>query len=426
MRPRAIDEVQGQDHLLAEGRPLRRQIDADHITSAILWGPPGTGKTTIARMLADFTEAHFEPFSAVLAGVREIREIVARAETRRADGGRTLLFVDEIHRFNKAQQDALLPHVESGLLTLVGATTENPSFQVNGALLSRCSVHVLQPLSEDALLDLARRALADVERGLGALGLSAEDDALLRLARSCGGDARRLLGSLERIGLHYRRRDFGSEALTFEELGEALGADSLLYDRSGEEHYNCISAFIKSMRGSDPDAALYWLARMAEAGEDAMFLARRLVVFASEDVGLADPRALQVAIACKDAVHFLGMPEAKFPLSQATLYLATAPKSDSTKSYFRAAQAVRDHGALSVPMHLRNASTPLMKRLGYGDRYANPHDYTGDYLAEEYLPDELRGQELYRPGDQGYEKTVLERLKIWGRRKERGDRRRKR
>ncbi len=414
MRPRALGEILGQEHLLGTGRPLRRLIESDRLTSMVLWGPPGSGKTTIARLLADHTDAAFEPFSAVLGGVKDVREIVARAEKRE---GRTLLFVDEIHRFNRAQQDAFLPHVESGLVTLVGATTENPSFRVIGALLSRCAVHVLKPIPADDLVALMRRALTDVEHGVGSLGLEITDDALQRIVLASGGDARRCLGAVERIALHFRTRPMGLDPLTADDVAEALGDDSLLYDRAGEEHYNCISAFIKSMRGSDPDAALYWLARMVEAGEDPMFLARRLVIFASEDVGIADPRAIQVAVACKDAVHFLGLPEAKFPLSQATLYLATAPKSASTKGYFAAARDVRKHGALPVPLHLRNAATPLMKELDYGKGYKNPHRHPGHFVDEEYLPEALRGTSWYEPSDQGYEKMVVERLAIWASRK---------
>jgi putative ATPase len=412
MRPTRLDEVLGQDHLLGEHRPLRRLIESDSLTSMVLWGPPGSGKTTIARLLAQYTDAAFESFSAVLGGVKDVREIVGRAQKR---DGRTLLFVDEIHRFNRAQQDAFLPHVESGLITLVGATTENPSFRVIGALLSRCTVHVLKPIPEDALVTLMQRALTDPERGIGTLGLEIQEDALRRVVLASGGDARRCLGAIERIALHFRTRPLGLPALTSEEVATALGDDSLLYDRAGEEHFNCVSAFIKSMRGSDPDASLYWLARMVEAGEDPMFLARRLVVFASEDVGLADPRAIQIAIACKEAVHFLGLPEAKFPLSQATLYLATAPKSASTKAYFKAAQDVRKHGALPVPLHLRNAATPLMKSLEYGKGYKNPHRYPGHFVDEQYLPDALQGTTWYEPGDQGFEKMVAERLAVWAR-----------
>jgi len=428
LRPRTLDEVVGQDHLLGKGKPLRRAIEGDRVGSMLLWGPPGCGKTTIARLLATHTSATFEGFSAVLGGVKDLREIISRAERRRRSEplARTLLFVDEIHRFNKAQQDAFLPHVESGLITLVGATTENPSFQVNGALLSRCSVHVLKPIETPALVGLLAAALREPERGLGALGLEIEEDALTQLVMASGGDARRSLGALERVGLHFRQRELDAAPLSLEELSEALGEASLLYDRSGEEHYNVVSAFIKSMRGSDPNAALYWLARMVEAGEEPMFIARRLVIFASEDVGMADPRALQVAIACKDALHFLGLPEGKYPLAQATLYLATAPKSGSAKDYFKAAKVVREQGALPVPMHLRNAATPLMKKLGYGQGYKNPHRYAGDFVAEQYLPDALQGSTFYDPGDQGYEKMVQDRLQIWAKRHEANDQRRKR
>jgi len=427
MRPTRLDEVVGQSQLLGTGRALRQLIESDQLCSMILWGPPGSGKTTLARLLADHSEATFEPFSAVLSGVKDLREIIARTSARRgADPrARTILFVDEIHRFNKAQQDAFLPHVESGLVTLVGATTENPSFQVIGALLSRCAVHVLQPLDEEALHSLLRRALEDRERGVGNLGLELSDEAILRMVQACAGDARRCLGALERIALHFRERPMGMPPLGTDDIAAALGDDSLLYDRSGEEHYNVISAFIKSLRGSDADAALYYLARLIEAGEDPLFVARRLVIFASEDVGLADPRALSLTMACRDAVHLLGLPEAKYPLSQATLYLATAPKSGSASGYFDAAAAVRKHGALPVPMELRNAATPLMGELGYGKGYANPHRYEGEFISADYLPEKLLGASFYAPSDEGYEKILQERRRIWGERKARGVNRRK-
>ena len=425
MRPRALDEVLGQDHLLGPGRAVRRTIEADRLTSAIFWGPPGTGKTTLARLLAQHTAAHFESFSAVLGSVKDVRRVVEEARTRATWSKQdTVLFVDEIHRFNKAQQDAFLPHVESGLLTLIGATTENPSFQVIPALLSRCSVMVLRPIPPTDLQTLLVRALGDEERGYGALGISLAEEALTGLALHAGGDARKALGALERVIAATLDRD-RSTPLSPDEIAEALGEDTLLYDRSGEEHYNVISAFIKSIRGSDVQAALYWLARMVEAGEDPMFVARRLVILASEDVGNADPRALQIAIAAKDAVHFLGLPEAKYPLSQATVYLATAPKSNSTKGYFEAAKAVRRHGALQVPNHLRNAPTKLMKELGYGEGYAYPHDYDGHHVAQSHLPDEIAHERFFEAGDQGFEKMIAERIEIWESRHERGVRKRR-
>ncbi len=420
MRPQSLDDVLGQDHLLAPGKGLRRTIESDRLTSIILWGPPGSGKTTLARLLAQHTSAHFESFSAVLGSVKDVRRIVEEARTRATWSKQdTLLFVDEIHRFNKAQQDAFLPHVESGLLVLVGATTENPSFQVIPALLSRCAVMVLRPLLPEDLEQLLRRAL-DAEQGLGTLGLEFDDEALQRLALHAGGDARKALGALERVALAHLDRPDGSPPLSVDDLSQSLGQDTLLYDRSGEEHYNVISAFIKSLRGSDVHASLYWLARMVQAGEDPMFVARRLVVFASEDVGNADPRALQMALAAKEAVHFLGLPEAKFPLSQVTIYLATAPKSNSAGGYFEAAKAVRKHGALAVPTHLRNAPTKLMKELGYGDGYEYPHSFDGNHVAQQHLPDELIDERFFTPGDQGFEKMIAERMKIWESRQERG------
>lgn len=420
LRPRSLDEVRGQDLLLSPGRPLRALLDAGRLPSLILWGPPGSGKTTIARLLAATVGAELEALSAVTAGVTQVREVVARAEQRRSRGERTVLFIDEIHRFHKGQQDALLPHVESGLFTLVGATTENPSFEVNAALLSRSSVQVLQPLDEQCLAGLAHEALADSERGLGALGLRLSMEAGASVARAAAGDARRLYTLVERLGAAFRARPFDAEPISLDEAASALDEPALRFDRAGEEHYNVVSALIKSLRGSDPDAALYWLARLLEAGEDPRFVARRLVIFACEDVGLADPRAVQVAQSCADAFAFIGLPEGIYPLSEATLYLATAPKSNRTKAYFQAAAAAREHGALPVPAHLRNAETPLMRSLGYGKGYRYPHDAPGHFVASEYLPEALVGRRFYEPSDQGYERTVRERMDLWARWKKEG------
>ena len=415
MRPRALDEVLGQEHLLGAGAVLRSAIETGELHSMILWGPPGSGKTTLARLMAHTAGARFVAFSAVLSGVKEIREVVAEAERARArQGTRTILFVDEIHRFNRAQQDAFLPHVETGTLVLVGATTENPSFEVNSALLSRCRVYVLRPLGEDGLVAIMRRALGDAARGLAGLGAEVDDDALRLIARLANGDARAALNVLEvavgRVPAGDRRR------VTAASVREAAQKKTLLYDKSGEEHYNLISALHKSLRDSDPDAALYWLTRMLEAGEDRLYLARRLVRFASEDVGNADPQALLLTLAAKEAYDFLGDPEGELALAQATLYLALAPKSNAVYVAYDAAQTdVRERPAEPVPFHIRNAPTRLMKDLGYGAGYQYAHDAPDARVDQDDLPEALRGRQYYRPTDRGLETELGRRLAEWRR-----------
>jgi putative ATPase len=416
MRPRALNEVVGQDAILAPGRPLREAIERDTLQSIILWGPPGTGKTTIARLIASATRAEFTAFSAVLSGVKEIRAVMERAEeTRRRLGRRTILFVDEIHRFNKAQQDAFLHHVEAGHIVLIGATTENPSFEVNSALLSRSKVFVLQPLDAAAILIILQRALSDAERGLGALHLRAHDEALSGIAQYANGDARVALNTLELAANLAGSKQATGEAL----IDAALVADllqnrMLLYDRAGEEHYNLISALHKSMRNSDPDAAIYWLARMLEAGEDPLYVARRLVRFASEDVGNADPQALSIAVAAKDAVHFIGMPEGNTALAQATIYLATAPKSNAVyRAYLEAADSAGRETAEPVPLHLRNAPTRLMKELNYGKDYQYAHDNPDAVTDMSCLPPSQQGRRYYRPVERGFEREIRKRMEYW-------------
>jgi len=396
MRPRTLDEFVGQDPLLGPGRPLRLAIEQDRLQSIILWGPPGTGKTTLARLIARVTRAKFVSFSAVLAGIKEIRTVMAEAEeTRRRGGHRTILFVDEIHRFNKAQQDAFLPRVEAGDIVLIGATTENPSFEVNSALLSRSKVYVLQGLAPEAIRTIVERALTDRERGLGSLGLALEDEAMAALVRYANGDARVALNLLEMAS----GAAAGTGQITASLVADLAQNRSLLYDKTGEEHYNLISALHKSMRNSDPDASVYWLARMVEAGEDPLYIARRLVRFASEDIGNADPQALVVAVAAKDAVHFIGMPEGNTALAQATIYLATAPKSNAIlRAYGEAADAATKDVAEPVPLHLRNAPTGLMKQLGYAKGYKYAHDEPGSVAPDmECLPPAHRGRKFYKP-----------------------------
>ena len=417
VRPRTLDEFVGQDHLLGEGRLLRAAIERGDLHSMILWGPPGTGKTTLASLMAERARAHFVAFSAVLSGVKEIRAVIAEAEERLRigpEGGqRTILFVDEIHRFNKAQQDAFLPHVERGTIILIGATTENPSFEVISALLSRCRVYVLLRLGEAEILTILRRALGDRERGLGALRVDAGDATLAAAAGLADGDARTALNILEVAAILAAPRD-GVRRITAELIHEAAQRKALLYDKGGEEHYNLISALHKSLRDSDPDAALYWLARMLEAGEDPLFLARRLVRAAAEDVGLADPRALTIALAAKEAYEFLGTPEGELALAEAAVYLACAPKSNAVYTALDAARAdVHARPAEPVPLHLRNAPTHLMRELGYGQGYRYAHDAPDAQVEQEHLPEALRGRTYYHPVPRGFEVEIRERLARW-------------
>jgi putative ATPase len=414
MRPRSLDEVLGQMHLLGPSRVLRQAIESGALHSMILWGPPGSGKTTLASLMAHITGARFVAFSAVLSGVKEIREVVAQAHLERSrHGAPTILFVDEIHRFNRAQQDAFLPHVESGTIVLIGATTENPSFEVNSALLSRCRVYVLEPLGEDDLVRLLRRALEDRERGLGTLGAEASDDGLRLIARLANGDARTALNVLE-VAVTLAPRTGARRTITEAEIRDAAQKKTLLYDKSGEEHYNLISALHKSLRDSDADASLYWLTRMLEAGEDPLYIARRLVRFASEDIGNADPAALRLTLDAKEAYHFLGSPEGELALAQATLYLALAPKSNAVYvAYGKARDDVRERPAEPVPLHIRNAPTDLMRDLGYARDYRYAHDAPGARVDQEHLPESLRGRRYYHPTERGLEAELGRRLAEW-------------
>ena len=411
MRPRSLAEFVGQEHLIGPGRLLRRAIEADRLfSSLIFWGPPGCGKTTLAYIIAGVTQSHFASLSAVLSGVKDIREVVAQAQKQRGRGRRSIILVDEIHRFNKAQQDALLPHVEEGTLILIGATTENPYFEVIGPLLSRARVFVFQPLTQERILLILHRALQDKDRGLGTYPVSAAPEALQHLADLAGGDLRNALNALELAVLSTPPAADGRIYLNLDVAQESIQARAVLYDRDGDAHYDTISAFIKSVRGSDVDAALYWLARMLHAGEDAKFIARRLLILASEDIGLADPQALVQAVAAAQALTWVGLPEAQYHLAQATIYLSLAPKSNSTQAYFRALEKVKERGITQVPTHLQDASRDG-KALGHGQGYKYPHDYPGHFVGQSYLPPDLAGEIFYEPGAEGQEKVLAAK---WG------------
>lgn len=412
MRPRTLDELVGQEQIIGPGRLLRRAIEADQLSSLIFYGPAGTGKTTIARVIANTTKAHFEQLNAVTSGVADLRRVMDEARQRRGlYSTRTILFVDEIHRFNKAQQDALLPAVEDGTLILIGATTENPFFEVNAALVSRSRIFRLEPLTDDNVRTLLQRALSDTERGLGKMRAELEPDALEHLVRVANGDARSALNALELAVMTTKPDDQGVRRIDISVASESIQQRALVYDKNGDQHYDVISAFIKSMRGSDPDAALYWLARMIYAGEDPLFIARRILICAAEDVGLADPQALLVANAAYQAVHALGLPEGRIPLAEAVVYIAAAPKSNSAYlGIDRALDDVREKRVGGVPIHLRDASYKGAARLGHGKGYRYAHDFPEHYVAQDYLPDELRGVRYYEPGALGAEAEMKERL----------------
>lgn len=415
MRPRTFDEFVGQEHLTGPNRVLRRAIEADQAPSMLLWGPPGSGKTTLANLIAARTNAHFETVSAVTAGVADLRRAVEAARERLAlNGQRTILFVDEIHRFNKAQQDVILPHVEAGTVTFIGATTENPSFEVIAPLLSRSMVYTLGQLTDEHIGAILDHALTDAERGLGKHTYALEGDARQVLIDAASGDARTALNCLELAALVTQPGADGVRTVTLSTVEDALQHRALHYDKAGDQHYDTISAFIKSVRGSDPDAAVYWLVRMLDAGEDPLFIARRIIILAAEDIGMADPGALPVAVAAQQAVHFIGLPEGAIPLAEATIYLATAPKSNSAYAALgRAREAVREHGGLPIPLHLRNAVTGLMRRQGYGEGYKYAHDYPEHFAKMQNLPERLKGHRYYEPSGQGYESEVAQRVAKW-------------
>ncbi|MEM1127406.1 MAG: AAA family ATPase [Bacteroidota bacterium] len=409
MRPRTLDDFAGQAHILGPGRLLRRAIEADRVTSVLFFGPPGTGKTTLARIIAHTTAAHFTSLNAVLAGVKDIRAAIADAQTRRGLGRRTILFVDEVHRFNKSQQDALLPHVESGTVTFIGATTENPYFEVNKALVSRSRLFELRPLTEADLLAVARHALADPTQGYGTLPVVADDEALAHLVDVANGDARAVLNALELAVETTTPGADGRIHINLAVAEESIQRRAILYDKEGDAHFDTISAFIKSLRGSDPDAALYWMARMIYAGEDPRFILRRLVVFAAEDIGLADPRALQIATATAQGFEYVGMPEGQFLLAECCLYLATAPKSNSVFAYFDALRHVEHERTGDVPNAIKDASRDK-QGLGHGKGYKYPHAYREGYVPEQYLPQEMQGLYFYAPRELGYEQRIAARL----------------
>lgn len=417
MRPAALEDFVGQEHLIGKGRVLRKAIETGQLPSIILWGPPGSGKTTLANIIANITDSHFSPISAASAGVNDLRRIIEEAKGRhQMDQQGTIIFIDEIHRFNKTQQDAILPFVEDGTVILIGATTENPSFEVTSPLLSRCQVFTLNPLTGDELRIIIMRALKDIMRGLGGFNVELDADALGHLITMSNNDARIALNTLEMAALATPPDAKGKRFISLPTIEDVIQRRALRYDKAGEQHYDIISALHKSMRGSDPDASLYWLARMLEAGEDPLYIARRLVRFASEDVGMADPQALVIAMAAQQAVHFIGMPEGNLALAEAAVYLATAPKSNSLyQAYSRVQEEIKQGSSESVPLHLRNPVTPLMKDLDYGKGYKYAHDYPEHFVEQQNLPDSLQGKQYYTPSDQGYEKQIVARLKAWWR-----------